>query len=294
MFRWLTVLVALAAVAVVQIDAVPKAGASVVTNYGATDSGNTVTVGVSTSASLPGSAGAPGSPGSSGGSSSTQQCTYMRVPSAFANALGPGGSLPGAWYFDTCATGTPSFKGVGMVWIRYSHPPTAPTPSVPPAQLASEAASSLSLPAPSMHLDPSPFSVVNFATWLWVDASIWHPYTTSASAGGESVSATATPVSVTWDMGDGSSLTCDGPGTPYDPMLPASIQQTSCSYVYRISSAGQPSPDGNPNDAAFMVSATVTWQVTWSGAGASGTLPDLYTTSTLPVRVEQIEAVEAA
>ena len=32
--------------------------------------------------------------------------------------------------------------------------------------------------------------------------------------------ATATPTKVVWDMGDGSTVTCDGPGTPYDPNDP--------------------------------------------------------------------------
>jgi hypothetical protein len=44
---------------------------------------------------------------------------------------------------------------------------------------------------------------------LWIDLGAWHDKTASAST------ATAAPSKVVWDMGDGHTLTCDGPGTPY-------------------------------------------------------------------------------
>lgn len=286
--RWMSLLVTLVVVAAVEVGGAARAGAA----FTAGDGGNTINVGVSTSSSTPGSPGSPGGPGSYGGSVSA--CSYIALPPSFVQGLGPGGPLPGGWYVDTCAHGGLTFRGVGVVWITYSHPGPPPGPAVPPSQLASEAASSLALPVPAIHLDPAAFSVVNLRTWLWVDSSIWHPYSTSASAGGESVSATATPVSVTWQMGDGGTVTCAGPGTPYDPALPAASQQSACSYTYRVSSAGRASPSGNANGAAFEVTATVDWQVTWVGGGTSGTLPSLSTSSSRPVRVEQIESVESA
>ena len=51
----------------------------------------------------------------------------------------------------------------------------------------------------------------------------------------------ATPVSTTWDAGDGTPpLVCAGPGTPYDTSRPESSQSTDCSHTYRSSSADQP------------------------------------------------------
>jgi hypothetical protein len=145
-------------------------------------------------------------------------------------------------------------------------------------------------------LNPSGAGDVNLAEWLWIDPSLWHPITTSATAcnagGCTTSSATATPEDVTWDTGDGGSVTCAGPGTAYDLGEAASVQSTSCSHTYEESSAGQPSSDGNPNDAAFTVRAVVTWGVTWSGAGgAGGALPSITTQSSTTLRVEQIESI---
>ncbi len=137
---------------------------------------------------------------------------------------------------------------------------------------------------------------MNLPTWLWIDPSIWHPESVSASVGPVTATASATPTSVTWVMGDGGSLTCDGPGTPYDTALPAAAQSTTCSYRYLTSSAGQQSPDGNPNHASFVVSATVHWNVEWTAVGApgGGALPPLATTTTTTIAVEQIESLDLA
>jgi hypothetical protein len=98
--------------------------------------------------------------------------------------------------------------------------------------------------------------------------------------------------SVTWTTGDGSTVTCDGPGTAYNPALSAEEQSTNCSHTYKTTSAGQASADGNPNDAAFTVTATVTWTVAWAGPnGSAGVLPSLTTVGTFSLRVAQIESV---
>jgi hypothetical protein len=137
---------------------------------------------------------------------------------------------------------------------------------------------------------------VNLAEWLWITPSIWHPFTTSAQActagGCVTATATAAPVSVTWETGDGSTVTCDGPGTAYNPDLSAEAQSTDCSHTYTATSAGQPSPDGNPNHAAYPITATVTWAVVWSGpGGSSGSLPSLITRATASLEVGQIQSV---
>jgi hypothetical protein len=159
--------------------------------------------------------------------------------------------------------------------------------------VALEAEASLQLPAPSLHFNPSGTSVVNLSTWLWVGVSIWHTYAVTASVGSVSATAVAVPVSVTWSLGDGGVVTCAGPGRPFDPLQTVAEQATSCSYTYHTSSVGQPSPDGNPDDASFGVRAVVTWSVSWSAQGTpgQGVLPSLTTDATVPVRVEQIESI---
>jgi hypothetical protein len=60
-----------------------------------------------------------------------------------------------------------------------------------------------------------------------------------------------------------------------------------CGYIYRRSSASEPAQ-------AFPVSATVHWSVSWSGAGESGTFPDLTTTSSARFRVAESQALNVA
>ena len=153
----------------------------------------------------------------------------------------------------------------------------------------------MGLPSPLLHFDPASFGVTNLATWMWIDPSIWHVYSATASVASVTATAVATPRSVSWNMGDGSTVVCSGPGTPYRADLPASVQQTSCSHVFRRSSAGQPSPDGNPNDGAFTVTATVTWAVSWSSdVGGGGPLAPLQTRSVTHLRVEQVQSLDQA
>jgi hypothetical protein len=206
-----------------------------------------------------------------------------------------GGVQPGAWYFNTCSTGSATGQATGVVWLatgQAAPPVLPPDPAVAGAQAASE----LQLPVPTLTLSPATTGYVNLAEWLWIDSTAWHSLSTTAQAcnagGCVTATATATPAYVTWDTGDVSTVTCNGPGTPYDPALLATAQSTACSHTYATTSAGQPSPDGNPNDAAFPVTATITWAVTWAGPdGSAGALPSLTTRGATSLEVAQIESV---
>ncbi len=74
------------------------------------------------------------------------------------------------------------------------------------------------------------------ATWLWVDGP-WEPSSATAEVAGVSATVTARPVRVVWDTGDGAGVTCDGPGTPYDPAHPSAGRDSACTHVYGRSSA---------------------------------------------------------
>src|SRR3546814_21066208 len=96
---------------------------------------------------------------------------------------------------------------------------------------------------------------------MWLDPSYWDPrvLTTSASVTSNSgfvvtvsTTLTAVPQSVRWDMGDGTSVTCDGPGTAYDPGAPSASQSTDCDHTYRQSSATHP-------DTAYAMTPTGQW-----------------------------------
>jgi hypothetical protein len=179
-------------------------------------------------------------------------------------------------------------------WIADQTAPNPVTPTVDARALALQAEQSLQLPSPVVHFNPPGSSVVNLPTWLWIEGAMWHAYSVTASAGPVSATAVATPVSVTWTMGDGTTPdSCVGPGVPFDTSKPAAQQTTSCSHVYRISSASQPATDGDTNDNAFVVVATISWSVYWTAQGAAGggALPALTTSSTARLRVEQVESL---
>ena len=72
--------------------------------------------------------------------------------------------------------------------------------------------SDLGLPSPVIRSSPAQnaLQLTNLPTWLWINPAEWVPESKTATVPGESVTATATPVSVTWHPGDGSTVTCQG------------------------------------------------------------------------------------
>jgi hypothetical protein len=256
--------------------------------------GGTVTVGAGSGGTQGGVPGAPGSGGgSSGQGTNPWTCIYTDLVLNNEGGIAPGGPTPGAWYSVTCNDRLTGAQSTQTEWIPDLSSPGSP--AVDPYSVALQAESSLALPSPSGHFNPAAASVVNLPTWLWIDAGIWHSYSVTASVGSVSATAVASPLSVTWSMGDGGRVTCPGPGTPYDLGRPSSEQSTRCAYSYVHSSAGQPSSDGNPNNGAFDVSATVSWVVSWSAQGAAGggELPMLSTWSSSTVRVEQVQSIDS-
>lgn len=204
----------------------------------------------------------PGTPGSSQVIPDPNEpygCTYQVLGSQSQQLLGPGGETPGYWVSPTCA-GPGVINPMQAFWV--SNPKT-PAPPVPPAVLAQQALTQLALPSATVEMAPPAGAeqLVNLATWLWVDPQAWHSYSATAEAGPVSATATATPVKVVWDMGDGRSVTCDGPGAPYDPAQPDAT--TDCSYTWVQSSAGQ-------LGGAYQVTATIYYEVTWEALGAAG------------------------
>lgn len=259
---------------------------------GAGSTGGTVSVGATNGAGTPGSGasggGLPGGGGESGSGSWSCVYTYLAINNegGFPN----GGPTPGAWYSVTCVDPSTGAQVTQTVWVTSSSPAA---PSIDPASVAVLAENAMRLPDPEIGLDPRGTSVVNLPTWLWVAPSLWHADTVTANADGVSATAVAEPVAVVWSTGDGGRVECAGPGVAYNPSIPSGGQATDCFYEYRETSAGQPSVDGNSDDAAFTVSATVVWSVSWTSAGVAGggVLPTLFTSSAVPLRVVQVESV---
>jgi len=195
---------------------------------------------------------------------------------------------PGAWYVYRCeAGGVRDALYRPPIWIPDGPQEAAGPPLPSPVQLAQVAREQLRLPALRIEASPAGEQLVHLPTWLWLERGGWGAVSATASVPGVSVTAVARPTSVEWAMGDGSTVTCNGPGTPYgsgatDPKSAS----PDCGYTYGRSSAGQPG-------GTFAVSATVNWTVAWSGAGQSGVFPGLTTTSGAEFAVAESQALNS-
>jgi hypothetical protein len=202
-------------------------------------------------------------------------------PSAVFSAQQPNG---GSWYVYRCS-GPGVHDGLyrAPIWLPDGQTPAAaPLPS--PQELADQARAQLRLPTPRIEANPAGDKLVSLPTWLWLDRAGWGTRQATAAVPGVSVTAVATPTSVTWSMGDGENVSCSGPGTPYSAAIEPTSASPDCGHTYRRSSASAPGQH-------FAVTATAHWTVTWSGAGASGTFPDMTTSATAAFRVAEVQAL---
>jgi hypothetical protein len=183
----------------------------------------------------------------------------------------------------------PTGPGVGCpnqgngIGCTQGPPPAAGADPAPTIQVAGTARDQLNLPAPRIGTSPSPRSYVRMRTGLWVDPANFGVVRASATdpLGNQTVTATATPVNVRWNMVEGT-VVCQGPGTP---------NTTECGYTYQRSSAGQPT-------GHYRISASITWTIDWTCNGAdcesSGAPPlapmTMTTSADLPVLEIQTES----
>ncbi|NIL43744.1 hypothetical protein HCB17_23465 [Salinispora arenicola] len=209
-------------------------------------------------------------------------CYYRPIdPSpSTVQALGGQPAGEGGWYQRTCygADGAATTGLGGPVWIA------GVPPVVSPEVLARQARARLTLPKVEIAMNPPGDQLVNLPVWLALDRASWRAQSATASVPGVSVTATARPVRVSWSMGDGTTRVCDGPGTVWRPGTDPAKASPDCGHVYRRSSAGTPG-------GTYTVTATVTWEVVWAGAGQSGTVPGLTTSGQVQTRVQESQAV---
>lgn len=157
------------------------------------------------------------------------------------------------------------------VYLWLAAPPDASGAGPSPRQVAQMAVDEMDLHAITIGIAPKPgdgsVGIVGMPVWMWAaqpGPNTVGPVSASASAGGITVTATARVHALTWDMGDGRQVTCDGPGTPYDTSY-GTAESPDCGHTYTATSADRPGQH-------FTVTATSDWVVTWEGAGQEGTI----------------------
>lgn len=155
------------------------------------------------------------------------------------------------------------------VWAQDPPPNSGDGPT--PREVALLAIEDMHLSAIRIGIAPEPgpdsVGLVGMPVWMWAAAPNAHtfgPLTQTASAGGITITATANVLHVTWDMGDGTEVVCETPGSPYKASYGLKTSP-DCGHTYTRSSADKA-------DDAYTVTATSSWVITWSGAGQTGTI----------------------
>ena len=96
------------------------------------------------------------------------------------------------------------------------------------------------------------------------------------------ITITAKATSVSWNMGDGTTVSCDNPGTPFENGKGGQPSPT-CGHVYFRPSRDQP-------DGRYTVVATTAWRVDWAGGGFSGVI-DTETVGNATVQINEMQVV---
>jgi hypothetical protein len=168
-------------------------------------------------------------------------------------------SEKGAVYIKTCTLN--GQKNAEAVWLADGEN----APAVDPEALAQAAVAKMKLVGPDI---ASPRAAgrytVGVPVWMWVNrsATTYGPNTVSASAGGVTVTATAEVSKIVWQMGDGATVTCTGPGTVYKASADM-VKSPTCGHVYSQTSADQ-------QGGKFTLSVTSTWRINWQVSGGGG------------------------
>jgi hypothetical protein len=215
---------------------------------------------------------------------SADACYYtLYTPQPPATELVWEGHYPeGTIYLVTCMDRIPGTNG-GWTWLP-APPPGYGGTAVTPAQLATRAVDQMRLAGPAIGITvpPDRSGLVGVPVWLWtaVSPTTWGPNSATAAVPGLSVTATAKVSKIEWDMGDGRTEVCPNAGTPW---FEGGVKSPTCDHIYEAPSTGR------PNDA-YTVTATSTWDVTWTGGGTSGSLT-VPQSSTTTVRIGELQVL---
>jgi hypothetical protein len=129
----------------------------------------------------------------------------------------------------------------------------------------------LALPVPHTSPPADADQLAGFPVWMWVDADVWRSFEAEASVAGVTVSVEAQPAGLEWDMGDGTVVSCTGPGSSED--------SGDCSHIYQ-------------HVGDYEAEVRITWSISWQAStGESGTLPAASRAAPFELTVVERQAV---
>lgn len=149
----------------------------------------------------------------------------------------------------------------------------------PLTMLVEQARATIAIPLPDLATAPplGGTQLVGLPIWFWSDTH--YPTSVTASIPGLSATLAATPGDLRIDLGDGTTFTCPGGGTRYDPDVSHRDQHSTCARPYG-------------RHGTYRVQASVVWTLTWVATnGAAGTLPPVTRTAGVDLDVQQAQAV---
>ncbi|MGZ0147258.1 hypothetical protein ACXJJ3_09315 [Kribbella sp. WER1] len=216
--------------------------------------------------------------------SNSHQC-YMRqeLPPPPLDDFRWQGHTDGSIWACTREQGYDKGKHLVTEWVWLPGKPD--TVVVDPVTLAYEAIAAMQLASPVINTAPGTDQVglVNMPVWMWVTKSenTWGPIVRNASVPGLSVTATGHVKAIDWTMGDGSTVRCGGPGTPYEPSK-GTAKSPTCGHTYSKTSQKLP-------NCKYPVKAVAEWVITWEST--QGDAGQINTTKQSTTQIRVAEAV---
>jgi hypothetical protein len=128
---------------------------------------------------------------------------------------------------------------------------------------------------------------VRIPSWLAIEPAYWRQErTATVRAGRVEVTATMTPTTVEWDMGNGDIEVCDNPGVIWRSYMKEST--STCGYTYTA-------PSINPPDHTYQLASTVSFDVTHqtNAPGTYGPWVPVERSATQTIRVVEIQSVSS-
>lgn len=176
------------------------------------------------------------------------------------------------------APASPTVQQVGTTNTTTNTTTTRRT-TVSVQELAERAKAKIKLAKPNVGSAPCAGAgcqgAVGFPVWLWTQAL--PTQSESASAGGRTVTVSDKVTKVTWDLGNGTTITCNGSGTAYNPSM-GWATSPDCGV-----------PNGYTQAGRYTVTATFHHEVTYTGVN----LPAEAVTSTAStdVTIGEVQAI---